>query len=168
VPRNDSQKVFVLGDVKQPEMLKIDRAGMTLTEALSSVGGINELSADATGIFVVRSGARDQKNAAFLKQRRENFSIKENTNQTNNEMPEQTGQSQQNKRPEIIVANIYQLNIQDAAGLVIGTDFKLEPYDVVYVTAAPIERYNRVIRQLLPTVGAFNALTEGAVRVHTW
>jgi polysaccharide export outer membrane protein len=170
VPRNDSQKVFVLGDVKQPEMLKIDRAGMTLTEALSSVGGINELSADATGIFVVRSGLRDQKNAAFLKQRREDFALKENAtdNQAPNQLKEKTTQSQQNKRPEIIVANIYQLDITDAAGLVIGTDFTLEPYDVVYVTAAPIERYNRVIRQLLPTISAFNEVTEGTLRVRNW
>ncbi|TEW55759.1 sugar transporter [Psychromonas sp. RZ22] len=155
VPRNDSQKVFVLGDVKQPEMLKIDRAGMSLTEALSSVGGINELSADATGIFVVRSAERDQKNEEFLKMVRDRSA--------NPDQP-----PEENERPEKIVANIYQLNIKDASGLVIGTDFKLEPYDVVYVTAAPIERYNRVIRQLLPTITAFNSLSEGAVRVHTW
>jgi len=163
VPRNDSQKVFVLGDVKKPEMLKIDRAGMTLTEALSSVGGINELSADATGIFVVRSGARDKKNELFLKQRREDFALKESANGTH----DQTS-PEENKRPEVIVANIYQLDIKDAAGLVIGTDFTLEPYDVVYVTAAPIERYNRVIRQLIPTIGAFNSLTEGMLRVKNW
>ena len=156
VPRNDDQKVFVLGDVKTPEMLKIDRAGMTLTEALSSVGGINELSADATGIFVVRSGQRDTVNEPFLKSVRDNAPT------------EQNQQNETNGRPETIVANIYQLNIKDAAGLMIGTNFKLEPYDVVYVTAAPIERYNRVIRQLLPTITAFNSLSEGAVRIHTW
>lgn len=168
VPRNDAQKVFVLGDVKNPEMLKIDRAGMSLTEALSSVGGINELSADATGIFVVRSGARDEHNAAFLKARREKSTQRK---QSNNKTISPTISKTLNKtsrRPEKIVANIYQLNIKDAAGLIIGTDFQLQPYDVVYVTAAPIERYNRVIRQLLPTISAFSELTEGAVRVHTW
>lgn len=41
-------------------MLKIDRAGMSLTEALSGVGGINELEADATGIFVIRSTLNQQ------------------------------------------------------------------------------------------------------------
>lgn len=156
VPRNDAQKVFVLGDVKNPEMLKIDRAGMSLTEALSSVGGINELSADATGVFVVRSALRDEINEPFLKARRDNAVIQKN------------GKTKASTRPETIVANIYQLNIKDAAGLMIGTNFKLEPYDVVYVTAAPIERYNRVIRQLLPSITALDSFTDTAVSIHTW
>ncbi|CAH0536304.1 hypothetical protein VST7929_03315 [Vibrio stylophorae] len=55
MPRNDAQKVFVMGEVNEPKLLKIDRAGMSLTEALSAVGGINQLSADATGVFVIRT-----------------------------------------------------------------------------------------------------------------
>ncbi|OBU24023.1 polysaccharide export protein [Photobacterium kishitanii] len=126
VPRNDAQKVFVLGEVKEPKLLKIDRAGMSLTEALSGVGGINELQADATGVFVIRANHVDL-----------------------------------TKTPHMPVANIYQLNIKDATALVIGTEFELQPYDVVYVTAAPIARWNRVIQQLVPTIGSFNQLSEG-------
>lgn len=151
VPRNDSQKVFVLGDVKNPEMLKIDRSGMTLTEALSSVGGINELSADATGVFVIRSSVRDTKNDPYLQQVREKNSSAEVVEQ-----------------PSRVVANIYQLDISDASALVIGTEFELEPYDIVYVTSAPIERYNRLIRQIMPTISGFNELSESALRIHNW
>ncbi|MFT6985460.1 MAG: polysaccharide export outer membrane protein [Psychromonas sp.] len=151
VPRNDSQKVFVLGDVKNPEMLKIDRSGMTLTEALSSVGGINELSADATGVFVVRSSARDAKNGPYL--------------QTVRDKNRAANAAEQSPS---VVANIYQLDISEASALVIGTEFKLEPYDIVYVTSAPIERYNRLIRQIMPTISAFNVLSEGALRIHNW
>lgn len=128
VPRNDGQKVFVMGEVKDPKLLKMDRSGMSLTEALSSVGGINELSADATGVFVIRTS--DNKSERM--------------------------------------ADIYQLNIKDASALVIGTEFDLKPYDIVYVTAAPITRWNRLIGQLLPTINGFNNLTEGALRVKTW
>lgn len=128
VPRNDTQKVFVMGEVKDPKLLKMDRSGMSLTEALSSVGGINELSADATGVFVIRTS--DNKSERM--------------------------------------ADIYQLNIKDASALVIGTEFDLKPYDIVYVTAAPITRWNRLIGQLLPTINGFNNLTEGVLRVRNW
>jgi polysaccharide export outer membrane protein len=130
VPRNDGQKVFVMGEVNEPKLLKIDRAGMSLTEALSSVGGINQLAADATGIFVVRS------NRAIT--------------------------------AKATIADIYQLDISNAAALVIGTEFDLQPYDIVYVTAAPITRWNRVIAQILPTISGFNDLTEGVLRVRNW
>ncbi|MEZ8229360.1 polysaccharide export protein [Vibrio splendidus] len=128
VPRNDAQKIFVMGEVNEPQLLKIDRAGMSLTEALSSVGGINQLSADATGVFVIRTS--DDKSERM--------------------------------------ADIYQLNMEDASALVIGTEFDLRPYDIVYVTAAPIVRWNRVIGQLLPTISGFNNLTEGMLRVRNW
>ncbi|MGF1703701.1 polysaccharide export protein [Photobacterium makurazakiensis] len=140
VPRNDAQKVFVMGEVNDPQLLKIDRAGMSLTEALSNVGGINQIAADATGVFVIRS------------------------NKSSNE----SSGSNESGATSDVIANVYQLNIQDASALVIGTEFDLEPYDIVYVTAAPLTRWNRVITQLIPTISGFNDLTEGALRVRNW
>lgn len=148
VPRNDAQKVFVFGEVVKANMLKIDRSGMTLTEALAGVGGIDELKADATGVFVIRSVPRDIQNQGFL------------------------NAYQQSKSPDgksaDSVANIYQLDIGDASALMTGTEFTLEPYDVVYVTAAPLTRWNRVISQLLPTITGFNDLSEGVLRIRNW
>ena len=117
-----------MGEVNQPQLLKIDRVGMTLTEALSSAGGINELSADATGIFVIRSS--------------------------------------DNKKERM--ADVYQLNMSDASALVIGTEFDLKPYDIVYVTAAPISRWNRVISQFLPTISGIKNLTDSALSIRRW
>ncbi|OBT13717.1 sugar transporter [Vibrio sp. UCD-FRSSP16_10] len=167
VPRNDAQKVFVLGEVKDPQLLKIDRSGMTLTEALSEVGGINELAANATGVFVVRSGQRDKSHEEYLAQVRDQSLSADERAQQQEEKAELAKQGKQ-PRPERIVANVYQLDISDATALVTGTEFELEAYDVIYVTAAPIEQYNRVVRQLLPTIGGLNDLSEFAARIHNW
>ncbi len=118
VPRNDNLKVFVLGEVKNPSTLTMGRTGMRLTQALSGVGGINEDTADATGVFVIRH-AKD---------------------------------SDESK------VNIYQLNLTDASAMVLGAEFELSPFDVVYVTAAPIELWNRLVNKLLPSFEAYDLL----------
>lgn len=129
VPRNDAQKVFVMGEVGDPQTLKMERNGMSLTEALSSVGGINEVAAAATGIFVIR--------------------------------PTQGNETDK-------IASIYQLNMQDATALFLGTEFELEPYDVVYVTATPLARWNRLMTQLLPTLTGIKNIGDAGTSYRRW
>ncbi len=128
IPRNDGQKIFVMGQVNAPQMLKIDREGMTLTEALGTAGGIDELSADATGVFVIRSSLDKTES----------------------------------------LADVYQLDISDASSLAVGTEFHLKPYDIIYVTAVPLSRWNRVINELMPMIDQVHSLTETTNTIRNW
>lgn len=121
VNRNDMQKVFVLGDVKKAGTVPLNRYGLNLAEALSDTGGLNENTADANGVFVIRK--RDY---------------------------EQTG----------ILADIYQLHAKSITALVLAEQFELQPHDIVYVTSAPLARWNRVISLLLPSIASVDNLDD--------
>ena len=114
VARNDAAKVFVLGEVVEPQSINFGRSDITLADALTDAGGFAQATANASGVFVVRKAPID------------------------------SGK----------IANVYQLDARNATALVLADQFKLQPRDIVYVTAAPIARWNRLIAQILPTAQA--------------
>lgn len=113
-PLERIRKLFVLGEVRQPGTIVMDENGVSLAEALSDRGGINESTANAKGIFVVRSYSK-------AKQR---------------------------------LPVVFQLELRSAHSMVLAEKFALYERDIIYVTAAPIIRWNRIISNILPSLTA--------------
>ena len=55
VPDRQLNKVFVLGEVKTPGSFVMNKRRTTLAEALSEAGFVNQITADASWIYVMRS-----------------------------------------------------------------------------------------------------------------
>lgn len=111
VPNVDNQAVAVMGQVNHPGSIPLGNERMTLTDAISRSGGIDERSASPSGIFVIRGEAESDK-----------------------------------------LATVYQLDVSNAVSFALGSRFIMQPRDIVYVTTAPIARWNRVISLLLPSI----------------
>jgi len=127
VNRNDKQNVYVLGEVKKAGLVKLNRYGLSLAEALSSTGGLNENTSDANGVFVLRK---------------------------------------RNLERDGILADIYQLNAKNITALVLAEQFELQPQDIVYVTSAPLARWNKVLSLLLPSVQAIDAVDTSVTSIN--
>lgn len=124
VPRNDADKIFVLGEVNRPLGILMSRTGTSLAEALASANGINENRADGRGIYVLRN----------------------------------TGVSQDDAGQPVYNATVFHLNAASAVGFMLADKFALSPRDIVYVSPAPITRWNRFLSQLLPSIIATDTL----------
>lgn len=116
VPVVGQRLVYVLGELNRVNTLPVGNMSMSLTEALTRSGGLNQVTSNAEGIFVIR--------------------------------PQVPGSSAEK------VATLYQLNVKNAIAFAVGAQFMLQPSDIVYVTTAPVTRWNRVISQIIPSLNA--------------
>lgn len=120
IPRNDADKIFVLGEVNRPQSILMGRDGTSLAEGLASANGINENRADGRGIYVLRN----------------------------------TGVKRNSGGRLVYTATVFHLNAARATGFMFADQFPLQARDVVYVSPAPITRWNRFLSQLLPSIVA--------------
>lgn len=54
VSYNDYKKVFVMGEVKAPMSLSYKEYSVSLSSALSSAGGLDQLASNGSGVYVIR------------------------------------------------------------------------------------------------------------------
>lgn len=111
VPSLEDQAVAVMGQVMRAGSIALGNERLTLTDAIARSGGLNENTARASGVFVIRPQPADAEK----------------------------------------MATVFQLDVRNAAAFALGSQFILQPKDIVYVTTAPIARWNRVISSLLPS-----------------
>lgn len=67
VPDDSTQRVYVMGEVTKPGQVAMGSTRLTLTDVITQVGGIQESSADAAGVFVIRP-SNDSKQLADVYQ----------------------------------------------------------------------------------------------------
>jgi polysaccharide export outer membrane protein len=113
VPEQRFNKIFVLGEVVKPASLLMPRGDYTLNEALADAGGVSQLTAKASQIYVIRG--------------------------------------------DITAPKVFHLDARSPDALILADSFMLNPRDIIFVDAAAIVRFNRVISQVLPALQALQA-----------
>jgi len=125
VPDNFNNKVFVMGEVKNPASTLIHNGRMTLAEALGDVGGVDMATSNPGQIYVIRGG--DLTAAAYT--------------------ADQPGELAASFKPVI-----YRLDADSPDALILADQFDLHAHDVVFVSTAEIVRWGRLLNQLQGTI----------------
>jgi polysaccharide export outer membrane protein len=107
VPELRLKKVFVLGEVVKPVSQIMPVGPFSLSEAISDAGGLNQVSANASHVYVFRRG------------------------------PDRS-------------VDVFQLDATSPGMLLLADQFLLQPHDLVFVDAAHVTRFYRVVAQIVP------------------
>jgi polysaccharide export outer membrane protein len=113
IPDQSADQVFMLGAVTSQRPLTMTQAPMTLLQAVTNAGGLDNTQASASGVLVFRLPAHAAPGAE---------------------------------------AAVYTINLSTPQGVLLASQFPLQPLDVVYIQATKFAQYNAVINELLPTI----------------
>mgnify|MGYP001149292844 CR=1 FL=1 len=126
----DTRKFTALGATGTQTIVPFDAQVISAIEAIASVGGLNPLLADPTGVFVLRNEAEPIARAVLARS-------------------DLIGAQRM----------VYVLDLTAPTGMFEARDFVIRDGDTVYVTAAPITQWNNAIGALTGTLGAANSVT---------
>ena len=113
IDRNPNS-IIVFGEVTNPGSY-FPYAGYSLTQLVSD-SGINQLTAGAKNVYVLRENMEEE-----------------------------------------LKIDVYKMNLKNPVNLVLARNFKLQPRDIVYIPAADLVRWNRVISLLIPQTNLFKS-----------
>jgi len=143
LPDQSGDQVFVLGAVARQVPVVIQQDSMTLIQALTQAGGLDVLRGKDSGILVFRV-QNEQSLGVATKDQSSDVAAKD--------------------RSSDVSAYVYTLDLSQPQGVLLASQFQLEPRDVVYVKATAFSQYNSVIAQMLPTVtGIYQAVIAGCI-----
>lgn len=121
----DGRDFTALGATGTQTIVPFESQVISAIEAIASVGGLNPLLADPTGVFVLRNEAEEIARAVLGRD-------------------DLIGAQRM----------VYVLDLTAPTGMFEARDFVIRDGDTVYVTAAPITQWNNAISALTGTLGA--------------
>ena len=129
VTGRDENTAYVMGEVTKPtSVLPTADGKLTLAEALSQAGFINQATADPRQLYVIRQAATLQPGEKLSADK-------------------QTADKQSQFQ-------VYHLDSASPVSMLLANQFDLQPKDVVYIDNGPLVRFNRVLSLLLPAINA--------------
>ncbi|MFK7943803.1 MAG: polysaccharide biosynthesis/export family protein [Paracoccaceae bacterium] len=128
IAERDRRVFTALGAVSGPSSVQSRSRAVSVINALGTVGGLRELTADATGVFLFREEPRAIAERLFPGQ-----TIEESTR----------------------VA--YIIDLTQPAGMFLARDFMMRDGDTIYVTTAPFVRWLKILQAVTPLVNTAGA-----------
>ncbi|MEM1078560.1 MAG: polysaccharide biosynthesis/export family protein [Pseudomonadota bacterium] len=123
VVEQDPRSFIALGATRGQTRVRFDSQDLTALEALAQVGGLDPNLADPTGVFILREEREEVARRVLGR-------------------PELQGEQRL----------VYILDLTQPTGLFIAEDFLVKDSDTIYVTEAPIARWNKTVSLLLGAV----------------
>ena len=133
VVEKDSRKFIALGATGAQSTVPFESETMSALEAIATVGGLATMSADPTGVFILRDESEEIARAVLGK-------------------PDLIGDQRV----------IYVLDLTEPTGLFEARDFQIRDGDTLYVTEAPFVQWQKTLGAITGTTTAATGLADTA------
>lgn len=133
VVEEDSRKFIALGATGSQSTVPFESASMSALEAIATVGGLATMSADPTGVFVLRDESEEIARAVLGR-------------------PDLIGDQR----------IVYVLDLTEPTGLFEARDFQIRDGDTLYVTEAPFVQWQKTLGAITGTTTAATGLANTA------